>query len=179
MKAVIFDFNGTLFFDTHLHVDTWKKFVKEKGFNVTNSEPLKLVIKTEGEHLAKALREYNIEPEFYDRDYLVLMITPQNRLKDFKRLKRAFSHISPDTEKREEKEITLPSPIRKMSIREAVFSPSETVETKNAEGRICAAPTVSCPPAVPIAVSGEEITQEIIELLKYYKADKIKVVKQI
>ena len=33
MKAVIFDFNGTLFFDTHLHVDTWKKFVKEK-FNV-------------------------------------------------------------------------------------------------------------------------------------------------
>ncbi len=30
MKAVIFDFNGTLFFDTHLHVETWKRFVKEK-----------------------------------------------------------------------------------------------------------------------------------------------------
>ena len=159
--------------------DEIKKYIKEKGFNLTNSEPLKLVIKTQGEHLAKALREHDIEPEFYDRDYLVLMITPQNRLKDFKRLKRAFSHISPDVKKPRENKITLPSPIRKMSIRDAVLSPSETVETKNAEGRICAAPTVSCPPAVPIAVSGEEITKEIIELLKYYGIDKIKVVKQI
>lgn len=30
MKAVIFDFNGTLFFDTHLHAITWKRFAKEK-----------------------------------------------------------------------------------------------------------------------------------------------------
>lgn len=157
--------------------DKIKEYIKEKGFIVLDTEPLKLVIKTEGERLANSLREYNIEPEFYDRDYLVLMITPQNKDKDFKRLKKAFSHLSPDASKTDKNLIPLPSPIRKMSIREAVFSPSETVETKYAEGRICAAPTVSCPPAVPIAVSGEEITKEVIELLKYYETDRIKVVK--
>ena len=31
MKAVIFDFNGTLFFDTQIHIDVWKKYIKEKA----------------------------------------------------------------------------------------------------------------------------------------------------
>lgn len=29
MKSVIFDFNGTLFYDTELHVIAWKKFIKQ------------------------------------------------------------------------------------------------------------------------------------------------------
>ena len=29
MKSVIFDFNGTLFFDTELHVTAWKQFLKK------------------------------------------------------------------------------------------------------------------------------------------------------
>lgn len=29
MKAVIFDFNGTLFFDTQYHIDTWKKYIRQ------------------------------------------------------------------------------------------------------------------------------------------------------
>ena len=44
MKAVVFDFNGTLFFDTHLHVDTWKKFVKEKFNEDLDDEGFKLKI---------------------------------------------------------------------------------------------------------------------------------------
>jgi len=154
-----------------------KEYIKEKGFNVLDSEPLKIVIETDGKRLCKALREHNIEPEFYDRDYLVLMVTPQNRDKDFERLRNAFSKILPPAKTLEEKEIRIPSPIRKMSIRDAVFAPSETVDIALAEGRICAAPTVSCPPAVPIAVSGEEITKGVISLFKYYGTEKIKVVK--
>ena len=38
-------------------------------------------------------------------------------------------------------------------------------------------PTVSCPPAVPVAVSGEVITKEAVEIFKAYGINKIKVVK--
>ena len=39
-----------------------------------------------------------------------------------------------------------------------MLSPRETVAVENAAGRICAGAAVSCPPAIPIAVMGEEIT---------------------
>ena len=46
-----------------------------------------------------------------------------------------------------------------------------------AEGRVCAAPSVSCPPAIPIAVSGEIITAGHIRLFEYYGIEKIAVMK--
>ena len=64
-----------------------------------------------------------------------------------------------------------------MSIREAMLSPTETVRISDAKGRICGTPAVSCPPAVPIIVSGERVTDEVIELLKFYGTEYIKVVK--
>ena len=64
-----------------------------------------------------------------------------------------------------------------MSIREAIMSKSETVHIRNSVGRICACPTVSCPPAVPIAVSGEKITKEEIKILLAYGIDRVDVVK--
>ena len=48
---------------------------------------------------------------------------------------------------------------------------------KSAVGRICAAPTVSCPPAIPIAVSGERITREHVALFEAYGIEEIDVVK--
>ena len=50
-----------------------------------------------------------------------------------------------------------------MGIREAMFSQWEEVDCEDAVGRICASPCVSCPPAIPIAASGEEITAEVLE----------------
>ena len=64
-----------------------------------------------------------------------------------------------------------------MSIREAMFSQSESVDIREAIGRICAAPTVSCPPAIPIAVSGERITEEHIKIFEAYSINRIAVVK--
>lgn len=32
ITTVIFDFNGTLFFDSHLHIEAWKRFLSKKGF---------------------------------------------------------------------------------------------------------------------------------------------------
>ena len=66
---------------------------------------------------------------------------------------------------------------RALSIREAVFSPKERVEVSSSAGRICAESAVSCPPAVPIAVCGEIISNEQISLFKKYGIEYISVVK--
>lgn len=164
------------------NINNIKAFIKEKGFCVLESEPLKITLDCNasgytGEELANVLRTNNAEPEFYDDRFLVLMLTPQNDCKDFELLKKIFSDLKPKT-------AIIPNvpkvkiSQRKMSLRDAVFAESETVDVNDAVGRICAAPTVSCPPAVPIAVSGEEITEEVAKLFKYYGFDKILVVKQ-
>jgi iron complex transport system substrate-binding protein len=53
-----------------------------------------------------------------------------------------------------------------MTLRQAVFAPSEVAPVGEAAGRVCAAPTVACPPAIPIAVSGEVITLEAAALFE-------------
>ena len=53
-------------------------------------------------------------------------------------------------------------------MRQAVFAPQEQVPTEQAVGRICAMPTVSCPPAIPIVVSGEKITSAAVRLMQKY-----------
>ena len=65
-----------------------------------------------------------------------------------------------------------------MSVREAMFSVPETVTLAEAENRICRVPTVSCPPAIPIAVPGELITKEMIEVFRYYGITELDVVKE-
>ena len=57
-----------------------------------------------------------------------------------------------------------------------MFSLWEEVNCEDAVGRICASPCVSCPPAIPIAASGEEITAEMAALLQTYGIEKIEVV---
>ena len=70
------------------------------------------------------------------------------------------------------------SPLRtSLTIREAMLSKQELIDVRDAEGRICASPTVSCPPAIPIVVSGEVITKEAIDLCLHYGTEKISVVK--
>ncbi len=153
-----------------------KKKISSLGYEVSESEPLKIIIKS-GVNLAMHLRERGIEVEFSDEEYTVLMLTPENTEDDFDRLLSAvssFNNVKFDdafithAPKRHQAEI---------SIREAIFSPCEIISAEQAEGRICAAPTVSCPPAVPIVISGERITKEDTLLFKYYHIEKVSVVK--
>ncbi|MCI6588603.1 MAG: amino acid decarboxylase, partial [Clostridiales bacterium] len=66
---------------------------------------------------------------------------------------------------------------RACSIREAVFAPHETMPARDALGRVCGAPTVACPPAIPIAVSGEVITREALSLFAHYGIDEVDVIR--
>jgi len=72
---------------------------------------------------------------------------------------------------------TLTPPESAVSPREAAFAPGEWVEVKDAAGRILADANVSCPPAVPVAVSGERIGEDTIPVLEYYGITKLWVVK--
>ena len=154
------------------------------GFPSERSEPLKLVFSRkscgyEGNFLASFLRENMIEPEFADRDTLVLMSTPENTENDLKALLKAFKSIKKsEATQVDVSPLTFEKPQKRLSLREAMLSASETVALSDAKGRICASPTVSCPPAIPIVMSGEEIGENAIALMLYYGIDTVEVVKQ-
>jgi arginine/lysine/ornithine decarboxylase len=112
-----------------------------------------------------------MECEYADRQNVVLMATPENTKQDWERLRSWAERTQLVRKKRQPlpvgKEVCL-APPRVMSIREAVFSKSETIPIEQAVGRVCASETVSCPPAIPIAISGERITEEMAKVFLQY-----------
>jgi arginine/lysine/ornithine decarboxylase len=162
-------------------VEDIKAKMSEKGFIPEVSEPLKIVLHTAqygytGDEFSDHLKQFHIISEFYDMEYLVLMITPENTDTDFERLLLAISRISPKNPLKQPTYLPQKA-ITRLSARKALLSLQEIIPVEDAEGRICAAPSVSCPPAVPIVISGEEITSEAIRLFKLYGIEKVAVIK--
>lgn len=172
--------------ETVITLGELKDKMRHIGICVKESEPLKVVIDTaksgySGDEIAAEMREYGIECEYADRQYVVLMAAAQNSQRDWDRL----LHWAKNTKMLHHKMSPLPVPVIKggkpeqvISIREAVFAKSEFVPVREAANRICAAGTVSCPPAVPIAVSGERITEEMVELFLQFGIEKVCVIRQ-
>ena len=162
-------------------VSSTKEELEKNGISVYPSEPLKIVIETKkigyfGTELADILRSEMLEFEYSDDDYIVAMFTPENDDRDYERLISALVKL----EKKcaiESDEIRPSKPKKLMSIRSAILSESIAVNVDDTEGRICASPTVSCPPAVPVVMSGELISCDEIALLKRYGIEKVEVVK--
>ena len=162
-----------------------KDLLSSCGCKTLSDEPFKLTIPARelgftGEELADYLRENKIECEFADEDYLVLMFSPQNRDIDYQRVEKAlFSAINEDRKKLAVKEAPpYVTPPTRLTPRQAILARSETIPTKEAEGRIASSPTVSCPPAIPIVISGEVITKDVIDRLRYYGIHEVAVVKE-
>ena len=162
-------------------VDALKNELAALGFDSAGDESLKIVITRDscsysGIELASLLRKHSVEPEYADLDALVLMISTETADIEFERIKSTFASIPA----RNASVVCPPRilPCKQMlSLREAIFSQSERINVKKAVGRICAAPSVSCPPAIPPIVSGELITAEATELLLYYGIEEIDVIK--
>ncbi len=154
-------------------LDELKELLKKRGFCVLNSDPLKLTIKNFGVQLSSQLKKYHIECEYESADLTVLMFTPENKEKDIKAVAKALT--TPPKEK--ENTLFAPHPERIYSPREALLRESETVDTEKAEGRILADVSVSCPPAVPVLVSGEKVDKKAIEVFKFYGIERINVIK--
>ena len=158
-----------------------RELLASVGYELLGDEPLKLAVDGRargytGEALANALREGGVEPEFTDRDLVVLMCTPQNTDEELARVALALCSL-PECEKVAKTHTIMAHTAEKaLSVREAMLSAHKKIAVKDAAGRICAAPCVSCPPAIPITVSGERITKEAIELFLAYGIEKIDVV---
>lgn len=192
---------------TIARIEALKAALKASGVPVLESEPLKLVIdaslvrrdslpgaagtaesgtaaepdRSGGAYLAEILRGAGIEPEFADTDYLVLMLTPENPEEDYEKIKRALTdfcragRFRPGTPAPPLRLRPLP---QALSVREAIFSPHEILPAADCIGRVCGQPTVSCPPAIPIAVSGEIITEDVIPVFLACGVTELSVVKQ-
>ena len=155
------------------------KTLSAKGWQVEPSDPLRLTLRAPsgltGLDLADRLRRGGAECEYADRDFLVLMTTPGNTPEDLARVSAALG------ENRAPAAPAVSLPLAKgeraLSIREALFAPQESVPAEESLGRVCGAPTVGCPPAVPIAVSGERIGPEALALFHYYGVKRVDVLK--
>lgn len=163
-------------------LDGVKGALRKAGLPILDTEPLKLTIDAAamgytGLQLGDALREGGMEPEFTDEDYLVCMFTPENTAEELARLENTLCSLKILPERPRRALHTAPLQ-RAMPIREAIFSRHETVKLEDAAGRICGQPTVSCPPAVPIAISGELITPELLPIFAAYGQSEISVVKR-
>lgn len=133
----------------------------------------------DGIELAELLRMNGCECECADSDVLILLMSPVCREEDYRRLGNALSSAVKKARRKAPQctEFSLEAPEKAMSIREAVFAPNEEISVDQAEGRICGAVKVPCPPAIPIAVSGEIISRSCINIFKRYGIHTVNVVK--
>lgn len=125
---------------------------------------------------SRYFRDCGIEYEYDDGEHTVFMLSPQNSEKDFEKLESAFKNLYLEKKKAARGVLQILPAERAMSIRKSIFTKSEEIPVCDSLGRVCASPTVSCPPAVPIAVSGEIINDNHIRLFQRYGINKIAVV---
>lgn len=164
-------------------IEVLKEVLRSAGWKTVGTEQLKLTVAmpetVSGTELADKMRENGIECEFADPDYVVLMFTPENQEKDFSRVEAFFQNrdliVSNNTKTKKNIYDNYRNK-RKLSIREAVFRSHRKVPIESAKGCICGSVTVSCPPAIPILVSGEVIEERDIELIRYYGMDTVDIV---
>ena len=143
-------------------------------------EPMKLTLPAKaygytGTELARLLRQQNIECEFADPDYLVLMPTPEMGEQSLLRLEEALARIpkqSPITDAPPK----LAPREQVLGIRQALLAPSQTLPVEQCLGRVLSAASVGCPPAVPILVCGERIDENAIRCFRYYGIESCTVV---
>ncbi len=161
----------------------WK--LREKlsslGWILSGQEALKITVDTakcgyDGREFAQILRAGGVECEYADPDFVVFMFTTENGEDDLKRLLSCFENLAVREAICRRPPSFLP-PRRILSVREAVLSPYEVLPIREAVGRVMGPATVSCPPAVPVVVSGEEIGEDAAKVLGYYGMDQVAVVR--
>lgn len=157
-----------------------KEALKNNGYTLAGDEPLKITVVAKsygykGTELFEKLREKNIECEFCDPDFLVLMLTPSMNDSELEIIKSAFLGIE-KLDAIKDAPPKLIKPQRVMSVRDAVLSFHKTVDVKNSVGKVLATVSVSCPPAVPIVISGERIDDFSLSVFSYYGIEKCDVI---
>jgi len=141
------------------------------GYELCGAEPLKISVKAKpygysGYEFAKMLEHCGIVCEFCDPDYTVLMLTPQNK-KELTTVEKALLSI-PKKAALTSAAPPLAKPKTALTPRQAMFCAGKQIPVRKSCGKTLCAVTVSCPPAIPIAVCGEVIDEAAIKLFEYY-----------
>ena len=149
-----------------------KGALREIGFPVYGGEPLKITLAPKsygytGDQLHDLLREKHMECEFSDPDFLVMMLSPRNTDEELEQLLDCLKAV-PRRAPIQSAPPPVPPSETVLSPKEALLLPSETLPLEKACGRILSDFSVSCPPAVPILISGERITEEAVRCFRYY-----------
>jgi len=173
------------FLELEDRVSALKKTAKECGIlpDFKNVDPVRLTLHTakiglSGMGAAKQLQASGISPEYYDDEYVVLILTPFLKLSDFKIIDDAIMDLRPDMAsilKNNNPEFSAAKAV--ISPRQAVFSKSEIIPINLCKGRIAADIVCPCPPGIPAVIPGEEISEQAINYLSSRNIDKIRVVK--
>lgn len=164
-----------------------KKLAKEKGFYVLHekSDPLRISLGVwnfgiTGNEFGDYLRNFKVEPEMCDENYVVLIPTPFNSGKDWQRLKNALKNVPKIYKKMENQGpdyLNFKMPMVAKTIRESIMGESEIVNLENSEGRVAARIVCPCPPGIPVVMPGEKIGAFEMEALKKYGISEIAVLK--
>ena len=154
--------------------------LRRDGWAVWETDPLKVTVDCaasgwDGRTLARRLRGRGIECEYCDQDDLVLMWTPENGAADRQRLLDALGRNTAPPRQRVPFAAVRGEAV--CSVREAMFLPHETMSVSQAVGRICGAPAVGCPPAVPIVSAGETVSPAAAELFRRYGVETVEVLR--
>lgn len=163
-------------------VNTLKNTLREKRYDLIGDEPLKLTLQPKtygytGAALAASLEKQGIVCEFADPDHITFMLSPEVGETGAKRLENALLAIEPQSPI----EVRPPETVRSqtaLSMHDALFSTAEILPISQCVGRVLATPTVSCPPAIPVAVCGEVISKAMVDAFAYYGIDTCKVIKE-
>ena len=153
----------------------------EQGWEIYGDEPLKLTIKVpeNGERLAAELRSRDIECEFADRDFLVMMWSPANDDEDYERVSHAFAEVRNEFVTGDAaSDSGLPAyslPEVKFRYSDILFSDYEEIKVSEALGRVSMEAAAKCPPAILPIVPGEVINEDVIKILNFYGIKTIRV----
>ncbi len=143
------------------------------GYRLLGNEPLKITIDAgdygySGTEFYSLLMKNKIICEYYDKQYIVIMISVSNTYKETEHLLKILLSI-----KKEPSLVNNPPafslPVASIKPFDAIRSMTEEVKvSKKIIGSVAGDIIFNCPPAVPIVICGEIIDYNIYSALKYY-----------
>ena len=153
-------------------LESLRRRLAARGWELLSGEPLKVTLCPKGygytgPEVAAALESGGIYPEFYDPDHVVLMVSPQNDPADLRRLEEVLAAL-PRRQAIRQGPPPMPRLEQAVTPHEAMLSPWEEVPLEACCGRISAAGTLGCPPAVPVVLCGQRMDAAAVEVLHYY-----------
>lgn len=131
-----------------------------------------------GIELAGEIEKRNAYLEYFDSEYVVILlstISSKNDLNDIKNLLLDIDIHKKNADIFYNNDLAFPHPERACSVREAAMSANKIISVDDSYGKICASVKVPCPPAIPIVISGEIIDNDCIALLKHYNIKQISI----